>query len=99
SVPGSTRGGVAVALAAAPSVKRVTQELGGKSPNILLDDVDLEAAVSGGVRACFLNSGQSCNAPTRMLVTRKQHDAALEIAKGSAEAMGQGDPFGEGTRR
>jgi aldehyde dehydrogenase (NAD+) len=97
SFTGSTRGGIAVALAAAPSVKRVTQELGGKSPNILLDDVDLEAAVSGGVRACFLNSGQSCNAPTRMLVTRKQHDAALEIAKGTAESMRVGDPFGDST--
>jgi aldehyde dehydrogenase (NAD+) len=97
SFTGSTRGGVAVAIAAAPSVKRVTQELGGKSANILLDDVDLEAAVSGGVRSCFLNSGQSCNAPTRMLVTRKQHDAALEIAKAMAESMRVGDPFGDST--
>jgi aldehyde dehydrogenase (NAD+) len=97
SFTGSTRGGVAVAIAAAPSVKRVTQELGGKSANILLDDVDLEAAVSGGVRSCFLNSGQSCNAPTRMLVTRKQHDAALEIAKATAESMRVGDPFGDST--
>ncbi len=97
SFTGSTRGGVAVAIAAAPSVKRVTQELGGKSANILLDDVDLEAAVSGGVRGCFLNSGQSCNAPTRMLVSRKQHDAALEIAKATAESMRVGDPFGDST--
>jgi aldehyde dehydrogenase (NAD+) len=97
SFTGSTRGGVAVAIAAAPSVKRVTQELGGKSANILLDDADLEAAVSGGVRSCFLNSGQSCNAPTRMLVTRKQHDAALEIAKATAESMRVGDPFGDST--
>ena len=97
SFTGSTRGGVAVAIAAAPSVKRVTQELGGKSANILLDDVDLEAAVSGGVRACFLNSGQSCNAPTRMLVSRAQHDAALEIAKATAESMRVGDPFGDST--
>ncbi len=97
SFTGSTRGGVAVAIAAAPSVKRVTQELGGKSANILLDDVDLEAAVSGGVRGCFLNSGQSCNAPTRMLVARKQHDAALEIARGTAESMRVGDPFGDST--
>jgi aldehyde dehydrogenase (NAD+) len=97
SFTGSTRGGVAVAIAAAPTVKRVTQELGGKSANILLDDVDLEAAVSGGVRSCFLNSGQSCNAPTRMLVTRKQHDAAVEIAKATAESMRVGDPFGDST--
>jgi aldehyde dehydrogenase (NAD+) len=97
SFTGSTRGGVAVAIAAAPSVKRVTQELGGKSANVLLDDVDLEAAVSGGVRACFLNSGQSCNAPTRMLVSRTQHDAALEIAKATAESMRVGDPFGDST--
>jgi aldehyde dehydrogenase (NAD+) len=97
SFTGSTRGGVAVAIAAAPTVKRVTQELGGKSANILLDDVDLEAAVSGGVRACFMNSGQSCNAPTRMLVTRTQHDAALEIAKATAESMRVGDPFGDST--
>ena len=75
SFTGSTRAGVAVAIAAAPTVKRVTQELGGKSANIVLDDVNLEAAVSGGVRSCFLNSGQSCNAPTRMLVSRSQHDA------------------------
>ena len=97
SFTGSTRGGVAVAIASAPSVKRVTQELGGKSANILLDDVDLEAAVSGGVRSCFLNSGQSCNAPTRMLVSKKQHDAALEIAKATAESMRVGDPFGDST--
>ena len=97
SFTGSTRGGVAVAIAAAPSVKRVTQELGGKSANILLDDVDLESAVSGGVRSCFLNSGQSCNAPTRMLVSRTQHDAALEIAKATAESMRVGDPFGDST--
>ena len=75
SFTGSTRAGVAVAIAAAPTVKRVTQELGGKSANIILDDADLEAAVSGGVPGCFLNSGQSCNAPTRMLVPRAQHDA------------------------
>ncbi len=97
SFTGSTRGGVAVAIAAAPTVKRVTQELGGKSANILLDDVDIETAVSGGVRSCFLNSGQSCNAPTRMLVARSQHDAALEIAKATAESMRVGDPFGDST--
>ena len=97
SFTGSTRAGVAVAIAAAPTVKRVTQELGGKSANIVLDDADLEAAVSGGVRNCFTNSGQSCNAPTRMLVSRTRHGAALEIAKTTAEAMRVGDPFTDGT--
>jgi aldehyde dehydrogenase (NAD+) len=97
SFTGSTRAGVAVAIAAAPTVKRVAQELGGKSANILLDDVDLEAAVKGGVRSCFTNSGQSCNAPTRMLVSRRQHDAALQVARAVAEAMRVGDPFADGT--
>ena len=67
SFTGSTRAGVAVAAAAAPTVKRVTQELGGKSANIILDDADLENAVKEGVQACFRNTGQSCDAPTRML--------------------------------
>ncbi len=97
SFTGSTRAGVAVAIAAAASVKRVTQELGGKSANIVLDDADLEGVVSAGVRGCFLNSGQSCNAPTRMLVSRRQHDAALDIAKATAESMRVGDPFGDST--
>jgi len=97
SFTGSTRAGVAVAIAAAPTVKRVTQELGGKSANIILDDADLKSAVVGGVRGCFTNSGQSCNAPTRMLVSRAQHDDALAIAKAAAEAMRVGDPFTDGT--
>jgi aldehyde dehydrogenase (NAD+) len=97
SFTGSTRAGVAVAIAAAPTVKRVTQELGGKSANIILDDADLEGVVSNGVRTCFINSGQSCNSPTRMLVSRTQHDAALEIAKATAESMRVGDPFGDST--
>ena len=97
SFTGSTRAGVAVAINAAPTVKRVTQELGGKSANILLDDVDLEAAVRGGVQSCFSNSGQSCNAPTRMLVPSKMHDQAVEIAKAVAEAMRVGDPMADGT--
>jgi len=97
SFTGSTRAGIAVAIASAPSVKRVAQELGGKSPNIILDDADLEAAVSRGVQSCFMNSGQSCNAPTRMLVSRGRHDAALEIAKATAEGMRVGDPFTDGT--
>ena len=68
SFTGSTRAGVQVAINAAPTVKRVTQELGGKSANIILDDADFPTAVAGGVTGCFTNSGQSCNAPTRMLV-------------------------------
>jgi aldehyde dehydrogenase (NAD+) len=96
SFTGSTRAGVAVATAAAPTVKRVTQELGGKSANILLDDVNIKEAVSGGVRACFMNSGQSCNAPTRMLVSARQQDEALAVAKETAESMRVGDPFADG---
>jgi aldehyde dehydrogenase (NAD+) len=97
SFTGSTRAGVSVAENAATSVKRVAQELGGKSANILLDDVDLEKSVAGGVQACFTNSGQSCNAPTRMLVPQDLHDTALEIAKSAAEAMKVGDPNTDGT--
>ncbi len=97
SFTGSTRAGVAVAIAAAPTVKRVTQELGGKSANIILDDADLGVAVTGGVRGCFTNSGQSCNAPTRMLVSKKRHDEALGIAKEVADSMRVGDPFADGT--
>jgi aldehyde dehydrogenase (NAD+) len=97
SFTGSTRAGVAVAIASAPTVKRVAQELGGKSPNIVLDDADLETAVSRGVQNCFTNSGQSCNAPTRMLVSRGRHGKALEIAKATAEGMRVGDPFADGT--
>jgi aldehyde dehydrogenase (NAD+) len=97
SFTGSTRAGVAVAIAAAPTVKRVTQELGGKSANIILDDADLEAAVTAGARSCFNNSGQSCNAPTRMLVSRKGHDQAVEVAATVANAMRVGDPFADGT--
>jgi aldehyde dehydrogenase (NAD+) len=80
SFTGSTRAGILVAKAAADTIKRVHQELGGKSANILLPDVDLEAAVTRGVTACFGNSGQSCNAPTRMFVPAGRHDEAAEIA-------------------
>ena len=97
SFTGSTRAGVLVAKAAAASVKRVSQELGGKSANIILEDADLAAAVAGGVSQCFTNSGQSCNAPTRMLVPANVHSEALEIAKAAAEAVKPGDPFAEGT--
>ena len=96
SFTGSTRAGVAVAIAAAATVKRVTQELGGKSANIVLDDADLKRAVTAGVQSCFYNSGQSCNAPTRMLVTRKQHDEAVAIAKEVADAVKVGDPMADG---
>jgi len=96
SFTGSTRAGVAVALAAAPTVKRVTQELGGKSAHIILDDADLETAVKEGVQACFRNTGQSCNAPTRMLVPRSRMAPAIAAAKTTAEATKVGDPLSEG---
>jgi len=92
SFTGSTRAGVLVAQAAAPTVKRVCQELGGKSANIILDDADFEAAVAQGVQSCFLNSGQSCNAPTRMLVPARRHDEVVKIAKAAAEQVKVGDP-------
>ena len=97
SFTGSTRAGVQVAKAAADTVKRVAQELGGKSANILLDDADLKRAVEGGVRSCFTNSGQSCNAPTRMLVPRARYAEAVAIAKAAAEKVMVGDPRAEGT--
>ena len=85
SFTGSTRAGVEIAKLAAPTVKRVHQELGGKSANILLDDADFEAAVTLGVNSCFSNSGQSCNAPTRMLVPASRHDEAVRIAQRAAQ--------------
>jgi aldehyde dehydrogenase (NAD+) len=96
SFTGSTRAGILVAKAAADTVKRVAQELGGKSPNILLSDCDLEASVKAGVNACFSNSGQSCDAPTRMLVPAERHAHALEIAKAAAESLVVGDPRQDG---
>jgi aldehyde dehydrogenase (NAD+) len=96
SFTGSTRAGIAVASAAAPTVKRVTQELGGKSANIILEDADLEKAVKEGVQSCFRNTGQSCNAPTRMLVPRSKLAEVVTVAKRVAEATKVGDPFGEG---
>ena len=97
SFTGSTRAGIAVAKASADSVKRVAQELGGKSANIVLEDADLQSAVSGGVQQVCMNSGQSCNAPTRMLVPAAVHDQALEIAREAAESVKVGDPMAEGT--
>jgi aldehyde dehydrogenase (NAD+) len=93
SFTGSTRAGILVAKTAAESVKRVTQELGGKSANIILDDTNLEQAVSGGVQRCFTNSGQSCNAPTRMLVPAAWHDEAVAIAETAARQVRVGDPM------
>ena len=92
SFTGSTRAGIAVATAAAPTVKRVTQELGGKSANILLDDADFGKAVRDGVQSCFRNTGQSCNAPTRMLVPESRMSEAAEVAKQEAESVKMGDP-------
>ncbi|MFV0477311.1 MAG: aldehyde dehydrogenase family protein [Parahaliea sp.] len=97
SFTGSTRAGILIAQNAANTVKRVTQELGGKSPNIILDDADLEAAVSGGVQAMFMNTGQSCNAPSRMFVPRSKLAAAEAVAKAVADAVVVGDPQDEGT--
>ena len=96
SFTGSTEAGIAVAQASAMSVKRVHQELGGKSSNIILDDVaDLEKSVKGGAGHCFLNSGQSCNAPTKMLVSEKNYDKAVEVAIQTANNTSIGDPKGE----
>ena len=97
SFTGSTRGGVAVARGAAETVKRVTQELGGKSANILLDDADIARAVKGGVFTCAGNTGQSCNAPTRMLVPKDRMAEAIEAAQSAAGKIAVGDPRDEAT--
>ena len=96
SFTGSTRGGIAVAKASADTVKRVGQELGGKSANIILDDTDIEKAVADGINYCMGNSGQSCNAPTRMLVPNSKMEAAIEAARNAAERIGIDDPAKEG---
>ncbi len=96
SFTGSTRAGVAVAKAAADTVKRVSQELGGKSANIILEDADLNAAVKTGVISMMANTGQSCNAPSRMLVPAKLYDEAVQIAKAVAEKSRVGDPKADG---
>ena len=98
SFTGSTRAGIDVAQRAAPTVKRVSQELGGKSPNIILEDADLQKAVTGGVAHVFMNSGQSCNAPTRMLVPQSKMNDAIAIAKGVAESTKAGDPRAADTK-
>ena len=96
SFTGSTRAGIAVSKAAAETVKRVTLELGGKSPNIIFEDVDIAKAVKAGVLHCFNNTGQSCNAPTRMLVQRSIYDEAVKAAVESGEHVEVGDPAKEG---
>ena len=96
SFTGSTRAGTAVTRDAADSVKRVTLELGGKSPNLVFADCDLEERVTQSVAECMFNTGQSCDAPTRLLVERACYDEAVEIARRAAEATAVGDPEAEG---
>ena len=98
SFTGSTRAGKQVAEAAAGNVKKVSLELGGKSANVILDDADLKAAVSHGMSNCFLNSGQTCSAHTRMLVPRSRLDEAEQIAAAVAEKIAPGDPMEQGSR-
>jgi aldehyde dehydrogenase (NAD+) len=98
SITGSTRAGVEVALGAAPTVKRVTQELGGKSPLVILDDADLPAAMSSAVVQCMTNSGQTCVAPTRVLVPRERYEEAVAVAAATAERLTPGDPANPATR-
>src|SRR5262249_26949378 len=98
SFTGSTRAGIRVAQAAATTVKRVAQELGGKSANILLPDVDFQTAVTKGMNSMMLNSGQSCSAPTRMFVPVERHDEVKTIAKAVAERFVVGDPRHADTR-
>ena len=98
SFTGSTRAGKRVSELASATVKPVAMELGGKSPNVILDDADLARAVPDGVAKCFLNSGQTCSALTRMLVPREKLAEAEEIAAATAEAFTPGDPFAESTR-
>ncbi|WP_036761520.1 aldehyde dehydrogenase family protein [Leisingera daeponensis] len=96
SFTGSTRAGIAVSKDAADTVKRVTLELGGKSPNLVFADADLEERVTASVLECFYNTGQSCDAPTRMLVEQSCYDQVLEIATAAAQGQAVGDPEEEG---
>ena len=98
SFTGSTRAGRRVSEVASQTVKRVALELGGKSANVILDDADLKAAVGHGVANCYLNSGQTCSAHTRMLVPREKLQEAEQIAAAAAEKARPGDPFEDGTR-
>jgi aldehyde dehydrogenase (NAD+) len=95
SFTGSTRAGIEVARNAAATVKRVHQELGGKSANIVLDDADFAAAVAAGVEGMMLNAGQSCNAPSRMLVPRKRMDEVIRIARQAIQSQKVGNPNGD----
>jgi len=95
SITGSTRAGIAVARSAAETVKRVAQELGGKSANIILRDADLEKAVKDGVDACYVNCGQACRAPARMLVPAEKMGEAKRYAKEAADAHSVGDPMSD----
>jgi aldehyde dehydrogenase (NAD+) len=97
SFTGSTRAGIEVARNAAPTVKRVAQELGGKSANIILDDADLEATLSRDIAGMYVNSGQSCNAGSRMLIPQEWMDEAIRIAKQTTEKVVVGSPDEEGT--
>ena len=97
SFTGSTRAGVLVAQNAAPTVKRVAQELGGKSANIILDDADFEKAVRNGAADVFENTGQSCDAPSRMLVPKDRMEEAAALAASVAETTIVGDPTDEKT--
>jgi betaine-aldehyde dehydrogenase len=98
SFTGSTAAGKRVAELAARGVKRVALELGGKSPSVILDDADLKEAVKGTVKACFVNSGQTCNAWTRMLVHESRYEEAVQIAVETAKKFVPGDPLDEKTR-
>jgi aldehyde dehydrogenase (NAD+) len=93
SFTGSTTAGVRVAKLAADTVKRVAQELGGKSANIILADADLKTAVTEGVHACYINAGQNCQSPTRMLIPRAQRDAAFAAAREAVDTIRLGDPL------
>ena len=95
SFTGSTRAGIDIQKSAADNIKRVSLELGGKSPNIILDDVDLEQAVTMGIKQCFLNTGQSCSSPTRMLLPENMIDEATKYAVETANSMSIGDPLDE----
>jgi aldehyde dehydrogenase (NAD+) len=97
SITGSTGAGIKVAKLAADTVKRVAQELGGKSANIILADADLQAAVTAGVHACYVNAGQNCQSPTRMLIPRAARDAAFAAAREAVGSIRLGDPLDPAT--
>jgi acyl-CoA reductase-like NAD-dependent aldehyde dehydrogenase len=98
SFTGSTRAGKRISEVGAQTVKRIALELGGKSPSVILEDADLPAAVKGTVNGCFLNSGQTCTALTRMLVPQSKYEEAAKLAVEAARSFTLGDPLAEGTR-